>query len=80
MKHNDQSKEIEIFLSNIAWLRQHHKLSKKKMASLLHISVPTLEKLERGELPPYVRANIFFHIEDHFHLTPEEQLTRRLDE
>lgn len=80
MKHNEQQNEIEIFTHNIAWLRRHHKLSKKKMAALLHIGVPTLEKLERGELPPYVTANIFFHIEDHFHLTPEEQLTRRLEE
>ncbi|MBQ3127219.1 MAG: helix-turn-helix transcriptional regulator [Clostridia bacterium] len=54
------------FCQNVRLLRERHGLSKRKMAAILHISVPTLEKLEAGILPHCVRTDILFYIHDAF--------------
>lgn len=75
-----KTSDIQNLLHNIAWLRKHHGLSNKKMAELLHISIPSLNKIENGVLPKRLSANVLFHLYNHFHLTPYELLTQRLGE
>ena len=48
----ENNKEIEYFCHNIAFLRKSHGLSKKEMAKILGIGIWSLNKIERGELPP----------------------------
>lgn len=70
--------ELNIFLSNVTWLRKHNKLSKKRMAALLGIGVYSLNKIESGMLPPNLDVDIFFRIQRHFGIRPTDQLTTRL--
>ena len=72
------SNEIETFLYNIAYLRKHNGLSKRKMAKILHISTSTLNKIESGVLPPRISANVIWRIHLHFYITPTVQFSKKL--
>lgn len=65
-------RNFEIFLHNIVWLRKHYRLSKKGMAQILGISVWSLNKLENGEIPPKLKIDIVFSIQDHFGIHPKD--------
>ena len=54
-------------LYNVVWLRQHHGISKTKMAKLLGISVQTLNSLESGILPPRVGFAFIIRLHAQFH-------------
>ena len=73
-------KEREIFLYNIAWLRRHHGISKKKMAELLEIGVGSLNKMESGKMPPKLSVVVLFAVQDSFGIRPQDLLARRLGE
>lgn len=77
---NNKTSDIQILLHNITFLRKHHGLSKRKMAALLHIGIPNLNKIESGVLPNRLSSAVLFHLEDHFHFTPKELLTQWLEE
>lgn len=79
MRNKQSREQIQAFLYNIAWLRKHYGISKKKMAELLGIGVGSLNKIEQGILPPRMSMEVVFHVFDHFHLMPSRQ-TVRLDE
>ena len=66
-------KEIENFMHNIAWLRKKHNLSKKQMAQICHIGVPSLNKLENGIMPRKLRVDIVFAIYRYFGIHPTDQ-------
>ena len=70
------AKDFASFCTLVRELRQQHKLSQKKMAELLHISVSSLRKLERGEMPR-ISVRIFFHIHAVFGIPPAVQLGKR---
>lgn len=72
--------EAENFLYNVAWLRQHYGISKRKMAKLLNISVWHICCMEKGKLPSKIDVSVLFIIQDHFDVSPKELLTRRLGE
>ena len=57
---------IDIFLHNIVWLRKHYGLSKKEMAKRLGIGLWSLNKIEKGELPPRLHCDIIFAIFQNF--------------
>ncbi|MBQ9746286.1 MAG: helix-turn-helix transcriptional regulator [Clostridia bacterium] len=78
--NNENRKEIETFLHNIAWLRKHHGISKRKMAKILHISTSTLNKIESGVLPPKMSANVIWRIKVHFDIAPDEQFQINLED
>ena len=70
---------IDFFLQNIAWLRKHHGLSKREMAQRLSISVGTLNKIERGVLPPRLGCEILFAVYRCFGVSMSDILSRRLE-
>lgn len=80
MNQTSINQDIEIFTHNITWLRQHHKLSKTKMANILGIGLKTLNQLERGILPPRMTIDVLFAIYDHFGISPFHQLTKWLSD
>lgn len=55
---------------NISILRQRANLSKKDMATLLHISTHSLTELENGKMPPRMSYEVLLHIYEHFHILP----------
>lgn len=69
---------IDIFLNNIAWLRKHHGLSKKEMARKLKISVWTLNRIERGELPPRLSCDMLFAVWKNFGVSISDILSLHL--
>ena len=64
---------------NLIWLRKHYGISKRQMAYLLHISVGSINKIERGELPPNLNVDFLFLILKYFHIRPNELLYRQID-
>ena len=70
-KTNEQ--QIKTLLKNITLIRKQNKLSKKKMAHLLNIGIESLNKIERGELPPRLRIDVLFYIEKHFGIPCKNQ-------
>lgn len=71
MTNNEDA--LKAFLINVRRLRKENKLSKKKMAELLNISVYTLNKIERGVFPPRLTIEPIFLIYDVFGVRPAEQ-------
>lgn len=69
---------IEIFLRNIIWLRKHNGLSKKEMAKRLDIGLWSLNKIEKGELPPRLHCDIIFAVHQNFGIPCADLLDRRL--
>ena len=57
-----------IVCENITHIRQTHNLSKTEMAQRLHICIASLNKIERGELPPRTTLDLFDRIEEEFGL------------
>lgn len=71
--------EFEVFSHNLIWLRRKHGYSKRRMAKILGIGIWSLNKLERGEMPPRLGINIFIAVHDHFGIRPSYQLTQWLE-
>ena len=76
----DNSREIENFLHNIAYLRRQHGLSKQEMARRLEIGVHSLNMIEEGILPPRMGISIIYAIYHHFGLLPSVLVSRKLDD
>ena len=69
---------IDTFLHNISWLRKHYGLSKKAMAKRLQIGLWTLNKIERGELPPRLCCDIVYTVYKNFGIRSSDLLSQRL--
>ncbi len=80
MKQENSAKtNLEIFAHNVAWLRKHYGFSKSKMARIMRIGIPSLNKLERGEIPPRLGVDVLFAIQKQFGICPSEQCCRWLE-
>lgn len=64
----------KVLVKRLVLLRKQTGLSKKEMAQILEISVSTLNKIEKGELPPRLSVEILFHIQERFKIPPHELL------
>lgn len=71
-------KSLEFFVYNVSWLRNHYGIKKKTMAELLGIGVGSLNKIEKGELPPRLTVEIIFNIQNYFGIHPKELFERKL--
>lgn len=69
----------DIFCSNITWLRQHHNLTYRQMANIIHISVRSLKRMERGELPWTVDAESLLAIKYAFNVSAQDMFYVPLD-
>lgn len=76
MKEITSHEEAYIFMSNMVWLRKKYGFSKVKMAKLLGIGVGSLNKIEKGELPPRISVDVVFNIHKHFGILPKKQFTK----
>lgn len=71
--------EFAVFCHNLVFLRRQHGYSKKRMAKILGIGIRTLDRLERGEMPPRLGTNILAAVHAYFGITPSRQFTEWLD-
>ena len=62
--------DIEQFLENIASLRKHYGLSKKRMAQILGIGIGSYNKLEQGIFPERLTVDVIFNMTKYFKITP----------
>lgn len=74
------NQEFDNFCHNVAWLRKHHKLSKKEMAKRLGIGVGSLNKLESGTVPPNMTSDVLNNLCQHFNIILSDLFGRRLGE
>ena len=63
---------FNIFLENVKRLRDQYALSKKKMAGIMDVSIYTINKIERGELPPKMSVTVVFNLEKYFGIAASE--------
>ena len=75
---NETTMQLANFAHNVAWLRKHYGLSKRRMSELLKISTKTLTMIEAGKIPTNLSAEILVCIHCHFRVTPHQQLTQQL--
>ncbi len=73
----DNQKQIKTFLTNITAIRRHYGLSKKQMTQLLGISIQSLNKIEKGEMPN-LSVNILYRVYDLFGIKSSELFTEKL--
>ena len=78
MKQELYKEEYGNFAYNVAWLRKHYGLSKKEMAEIMGIGIGSLNKVERGEMPPQMKVDVLIRIYKQFGVSPERQLRQRL--
>lgn len=71
---------LRCFTHNIISLRRKAGLSKKAMAALLHISIYSLNQLEKGQIPPRMSCEVLLEIHQHFHVSPNTMLMQYLDQ
>ena len=69
---------IDTFLHNIAWLRKQHGLSKTEMAKRLEIGLWSMNKIEKGELPPRLHCDIIFAVHRNFGISCADLLEKWL--
>ena len=68
----NKKEQYIILCKNIKYLRRKNKLTQKKMAEICHISVSSLRKIERNELPPQLSVDIIFYLVFYFKLVPKQ--------
>lgn len=72
MKRASETVECKNLVNNIIFLRKKYGISKKVMAEILGVCVETLNKIERGELPPRLNLEIVFNIQKYFGICPKD--------
>ena len=57
---------------NLTVLRRQHKLSKRAMMGILHVSLRTLNSIESGVLPRGMDPRPIFYAAAHFNMRPSD--------
>ena len=73
MTEIEKQNEIQInnFMNNIVGLREKHNLTKKQMAEICGISLYSLRKIEKGELPN-VSCEIVINLARYFNISASD--------
>lgn len=69
---------MKVFIENVMFIRKHSGISKKGMAKLLGIGVGSLNKIEKGEIPPNLSVEVIFNIHRHFGIHPKDLFGQQL--
>lgn len=65
-------REINNMIKNIIQIRKDYGLSKKQMAEIMGIGARSFNKVENGEIPPKMKVDVLFNIQDCFGITPSK--------
>ena len=63
------------FCKNVKKIRKKNKLTQKEMAKILGIGIVSLSAIERGRIPPRLKADIVIKIYRNFGILPSEIVT-----
>lgn len=66
------SDEIAVFCGNVKILREQHGLTKNEMARIMGVSPASLRRIEAGELPKHLSAEVVLRLAEHFELKPHQ--------
>jgi hypothetical protein len=69
---NEQKRAIHHPMRKYKILAQEIQINTEKMAEICHISVSSLRKIERNELPPRLSVDIIFYLVFYFKLVPKQ--------
>ncbi len=72
-------KQLQNFTYNMKFIRESNSLSKKEMAKILNISIYSLNKLEKGNIPKNLPVDIIFAVMHHFKISPAQLFGEKLD-
>ncbi len=75
----ETDRELEIFMKNVSLLRKNNGLTKKEMAKIIGISTATLNKIEGGDFPPRLSANVLIRIYHKFGIFPSKLLSKIIE-
>lgn len=68
----ETSEMLCFFCKNLKAVRKKNKLTQKEMAKILGIGVASLSSIERGKVPPRLKADIVIKIRQNFGILPSE--------
>ena len=80
MKNIHKDIFINIFTENITYLRKANNLSLKQMAEILNTSTYSIRKIEKGILPPRLKVDVLFKIQNYFVISPEAIVSKKLNQ
>ena len=78
MSNFPQGPEFTNLCHNLTVLRQQHKLSKRVMMAILHVSSRTLNAIESGRIPRGMTPEPIFHAAAYFRMRASDLLRLRL--
>ena len=76
----DNDNIIEFLSHNVLYLRETHNITKKEMAKILGIGIKSLNKIERGLLPPKLSVRVLFRIRDRFGIPLSLLVSKKMGE
>ena len=59
---------MEIFIHNVSSIRKKYGLTQKEMAKIMHISISSLSRLEKGMIPKKMMLEAVFCLSDYFNI------------
>lgn len=71
--------QLQNFTYNVKFIRKSNNLSKKEMADILNVSIYSLNKLEKGNIPKNLPVDIIFAVMHHFKLSPAQLFGEKFD-
>lgn len=71
--------EMDNLAGNLIYLRNSNGISKRGMADIMGVGVWTLNKLELGELPPRMKVEALFRIQERFGVPVHRLLGERIE-
>ncbi len=78
MNKLNKEKMVENFTYNVAKLRKINNFSLKEMSERLDISIYSINQIEKGILPPKLKADIVFTIKKRFNIPPKDLFEKKL--
>ena len=80
MNDNIDIEIMEYLSHNVLYLRKKHNITKRKMAKILGVGIKTLNKVEKGILPPRLSVEFLFRIKENFGTSLKNQISVKIDE
>jgi len=78
MKNINKDIYVNIFTENVTYLRKVNNISLKEMSKILNISTCSMKKIEKGILPPTLKVDVLFKIQEHFSISPHIIVDKKL--
>ena len=80
MSVNRNDDVMEFLSHNVLYLRKKNNITKRGMAKIMGIGIKTLNKIEKGLLPPRLSVEVLFRIRDYFGIPLSVQVSVKIGE